>query len=347
MAMTLDDIKRHIQEHLSDGLILIVGSGLSCAEGMPGMGELAKHLSANLSQHLSASDQKLWKEIESLLGEGLEAALLKKSPTETLEAAIVSITGALIAEQEQQVIAEVFSGKRTLRLTRLLGHVLKPSSGLPIITTNYDRLVEIAVEEAGLGVDTMFAGRFFGFLNEKESQFSFCRKVTSRGTKAYLEYKTRAIICKPHGSLDWYMRNDLPVSYAGELHNIPRLIITPGQNKFRNGYGSPFDLHRSKANKLIDQASRFLIIGYGFNDDHLETHLTPAIKSGKPTHMLAHTLTPNAKALAMKFASITALEYGNENGVGGTLFTFNKKQQFIPELGIWDVNQFIKEVFEP
>jgi len=348
MAMTLDEIKRHLQEHLSDGLILIIGSGLSCAEGLPGMGELTKHLSANLSQHLSASDQKLWEEIESLLGEGLEAALLKKATTETLEAAIVSMTGALIAEREQQVIADVFAGKRKLRLTSLIDHVLKPSSSLPIITTNYDRLVEIAVEEAGLGVDTMFIGRFFGSFNEKESRMSFCRGAVSKRAKTFLEYRKRAIVCKPHGSLDWYMRNGTPISYAGELNNnIPRLIIAPGGNKFRTGYESPFDLHRGKANNLIDQASRFLIIGYGFNDDHLETHLKPAIESGKPTHMLAHKLTPNARALSMEFPNITALEYGDENGVEGTRFTFDKKQQFIPGLGIWDVNQFITEVFEP
>jgi len=345
--MTLDNIKRHLQEHLSEGLTLIVGSGLSCAEGLPGMDELARHLSTNLSQHLSASDQKLWEEIESLLGEGLEAALLKKPPTKTLEAAIVSMTGALIAEREQQVIADIFARKRKLRLTSLIDHLLKPSSGLPIITTNYDRLVELAVEEAGLGVDTMFTGRFFGSFNKKESWMSFCRGAVSKRAKISLDYRERAIVCKPHGSLDWYMRNGNPISYAGELNNIPRLIIAPGGNKFRTGYESPFDLHRGKANNLIDKASRFLIIGYGFNDDHLETHLKPAIESGKPTHMLAHKLTPNARALSMEFPNITALEYGDENGVEGTRFTFDKKQQFIPSLGIWDVNQFIKEVFEP
>jgi len=346
MAMTLDEIKRHLQEHLSDGLILIIGSGLSCAEDLPSMGDLANHLSENLSQHLSESDQKLWKEIESLLGEGLEAALLKLPPTETLEAAIVSMTGSLIAEREQQVISEVFAGKRKLRLTSLIDHVLKPFSGLPIITTNYDRLVEIAVEEAGIGADTMFIGSPFGVLNEIESRMSFCRRI-SKGRTPHLEYRKRAIICKPHGSLDWYMRNNTPVSYAGELHGFPRLIITPGSNKYRNGYESPFDIHRSKANNIIDQASRFLIVGYGFNDDHLETHLTPAIRSGKPTHMLSRTLTPNAKKLAMECSNITALEHGIENGAKGTRFNFDKKQQFIPDLDIWDVNQFIKEIFEP
>lgn len=51
----------------------------------------------------------------------------------------------------------------------------------------------------------------------------------------------------------------------------------------RQGYESPFDHHRSRANQEIDRAGRFLVLGYGFNDDHLETHLSPSIKGGKPT----------------------------------------------------------------
>ncbi|MGE8637989.1 MAG: hypothetical protein ACN6PR_05065 [Achromobacter sp.] len=54
--MTLDAIKKHLQENLSDGLVTIVGSGLSCAEGLPGMGELPNHLSAAVEVGLSAAD---------------------------------------------------------------------------------------------------------------------------------------------------------------------------------------------------------------------------------------------------------------------------------------------------
>jgi len=346
--MQLDDIKRHLQDYFGDGLVLIVGSGLSCAEGLPNMRHLARHLSDNLHPILSAEDGKLWQKIMPLLEtEGLESALIKKAPTATLEAAIASMTGALIAEKEEKVIAEIFARKRELRLTRLINHMLKPSSGLPIITTNYDRLVEIASEEAGLGVDTMFTGRCLGMLNEKESRMSFCRGISGKKTKPRLEYRKRAIICKPHGSLDWYMRNDAPVSYAGNLHDIPRLIITPGQNKFRNGYASPFDLHREKANKKIDQAAKFLIVGYGFNDDHLETHLTPAIKNGRRTLIVSQELTPNAKKLAAQYSSVTALESSKENGINGTLLTREGKSQFVPNLEIWDIHQFVEKVLEP
>ncbi|MFA9441776.1 SIR2 family protein [Uliginosibacterium sp. sgz301328] len=346
--MTLDEIKKHLQGHFSDGLVTVIGSGLSCAEGLPGMDELADHLRTTIGDGLDAADLAAWENIVPLImTKGLEGALQEEAPTAALESVISTATGSMLAERERLVITSVFNGARQLRLTRLLGHMLKPSSGLPIVTTNYDRLIEVAVEEAGIGADTMFVGRFAGSLNERESKLSFCRNVTFKKPNVTYRYSPRALICKPHGSLDWYLRGGQPVCYAGDLVGAARLIITPGQNKFRNGYESPFDHHRAKANDAIDRASRFLFLGYGFNDDHLETHLSPAIKGGKPTLMLSRMLTPNAAAIALANANVTALEHHEEAGVAGTRLTFNKAQQFIPGLALWDVNSFIDEVLEP
>ena len=200
-----------------------------------------------------------------------------------------------------------------------------------------------------IGADTMFVGRFAGQLNERESQLSFCRKVTvkQRPAVATFHYRPRALICKPHGSLDWYARAGRPVFYPGDLVDAVRLIITPGHNKFRNGYDSPFDHHRSKANDAIDRASRFLVLGYGFNDDHLETHLSPCIKGGKPTLMLTRSLSTVARQLALMHANVIALEYGEVSGVAGTTVIVEQTEFFFPGVGMWDINSFVTEVLEP
>lgn len=346
--MSLDEIKKHLQQHLSDGLVTVVGSGLSCAEGLPGMGELAEHLNATVGPSLSADDLAAWAEITPLIkANGLEAALLAKPPTPALESAIASATAVLVSERERNVVTEVFGGTRILRLTKLIGHLLKPANGLPIVTTNYDRLVEIAVEEAGLGVDTMFVGHFAGTLNERESKLGFCRNVTYKKPNFTYHYRPRAMVFKPHGSLDWYVRAGKPVFYAGDLPSVARLIITPGHNKFRNGYESPFDQHRGRANDAIDRASRFLILGYGFNDDHLETHLSPAIRGGKPTLMMTRSLSSKAEALAVEHSNVIALAHAQEAGVEGTRVIINKTQHFFPGIALWDVHSFIAEVLEP
>lgn len=348
--MDLHNVKVRLQEHLSDGLVMIVGSGLSCAEGLPGMGELATYLQAEVGGGLAGVDATNWASASALFPtKGLEGALLAVPPTPTVEAAIASATGKLIAERERAVVSAVFAGKRKLRLTRLLPHLVKPAAGLTIVTTNYDRLVEIAAEEADIGADTMFVGRFAGQLNERESQLSFCRKVTvkQRPATATFHYRPRALICKPHGSLDWYARAGRPVFYPGDLPDAVRLIITPGHNKFRNGYESPFDHHRSRANDAIDRASRFLVLGYGFNDDHLETHLSPCIKGGKPTLMLTQSLSTVARQLALMHANVIALEHAEVAGVAGTTVIVEQKEFFFPGIGMWDVGSFVTEVLEP
>ncbi len=346
--MDLNEIKLRLQQHLSDGLVTVVGSGLSCAEGLPSMTELAEHLRGGaVGPGLVGEDAATWAEIAPLITtRGLESALLMRPPSSVLEAAIATATADLITERERATLAEVFTGSRTLRLTRMLGHMLKPSSGVPIVTTNYDRLVEFAAEEAGLGVDTMFVGHLVGALNERESQLSFCRAVTLKSRTASLSYRSRALVYKPHGSLDWYLRGDTPVRYSGDLLGATRLIITPGQNKFRNGYESPFDVHRSRANAAIDRAARFLVLGYGFNDDHLETHLSPSIRSGKPTLLMTQLLSDAAEKLAMQHSNVIALDGKSQDGSDGTRVIIDRAEAFLPGLNLWDVNSFITEVLE-
>lgn len=159
-----------------------------------------------------------------------------------------------------------------------------------------------------------------------------------------LQFRPRAVVCKPHGSLDWYHRDGKPVRFSGELKGHNRLIITPGTTKFRGGYESPFDRQREKANSAIDRATRFLVLGYGFNDDHLETHLTPAIRGGKPALLITRTLTENAKNLALQNPNIIAIDKAPG---GGTRVIRDAVAGVYPTLNIWDLGDFIEEVLEP
>ena len=158
-----------------------------------------------------------------------------------------------------------------LRFTNLIRHMLKEETGIPVITTNYDRLLEVAVECAGLCVNTLFVGQHLGRLDADAAHRSMCKSFEKYKGRFLLKFHPHAVVLKPHGSLDWYMQNDDPVRCP--LLDLQRLIITPGLNKYRGGYNRPFDSHRERANREIDRATRFLIIGYGFRDEHLQTHL--------------------------------------------------------------------------
>jgi hypothetical protein len=345
--MTQDELKKRLQGHFTDGLVTIVGSGLSCAEGIPGMKSLADHLNAEVPRHLDATRRAQWEPISQLLtaGKDLESAMLDHAPTPDVESVIVSLTSRFIAQHEATVFQEVFSGTRDMRLTRLFKHLLKPSTGIPIITTNYERLVEIAAEMAGLGVDTQFVGHSYARMNARECRMSFCRDTQTINRNVHLRYADRVVLSKPHGSLDWYQHNGEPMRCPYDL-DLPRLLITPGRNKFRTGYDRPFDSHRERANRDIDRASRFLILGYGFNDDHLETHLAPRIRDGTPTLVLTHTLSLNGTSLLTESPSMTVITCDPKTAPGAIVHTKDGTTAFNGG-NIWDLGQFISEVLEP
>ena len=344
--MDVGKLKQRLQDHFTDGLATVVGTGLSVAEGVPGMWALADHLQRNVPDRLEMDSRPIWEQIAEELAKGtdLETTLLQHQPDPAMEAIIVELTAQFILDAEMAVIEEVISGRRTLRFSRLLAHMLKPNTGIPVVTTNYDRLIEISAEAIGLGVDTLFVGQHFGHLDSKQSQFSLCRKLTQRRKAVHLSYADHVVVLKPHGSLDWYLHNHDPVRCPLPLPH-QRLIITPGLNKFRGGYDRPFDAHRERANKEIDGAARYLIVGYGFNDDHLQTHLEHQLKSGKPSVLITHSLSAKAKALISECDGMIALSADTTRS--GTVVTIKDNAEFLPGPNWWDLGVFTSEVLEP
>ena len=296
--MDYDALVRFVQEHFTDGLALVIGSGLSAAEGIPGMPALATHLS-NGAGVLTGTDATLWNKIKAVLdtGEGLEAALLKQPPSDALEVWIAQRTCELLMPKEREAMSAVLRGNRSLRLTTFLAKVLKPTNGLPILTPNYDRLIEMACEMAGFHVDTTAVGHYAGEFDHTRSCMGSCRGITTRAKTTVLDHFPRAIVLKPHGSFDWYQSRN-GARRCSLVLDAERLMITPGINKYRAGYNSPFDKHRDLANDYINQAGRLLVVGYGFNDDHLQTHLVKRIHDGTPTLILNQSASLKVEKLA-------------------------------------------------
>lgn len=217
---------------------------------------------------------------------------------------------------------------------------------MQVVTTNYDRLIEFAVESAGWGVDTGFVGRLWGRHNPTESDKSFVKALTQqhRGKTAKLQYRDRVRLHKPHGSLDWFSAIEGPVCSTLPLA-APRLLITPGVGKYRLGYNQPFDSHREEANAAVDKATAILCIGYGFNDDHLQTHLIPRLKAGVPAVLLTRSLSEAAEAVI--HASANAIALIQHDDPVGTAVVTQRGRVVIPGVSWWDLEDFIKGVLEP
>lgn len=340
--MDFDHVTKRIQSHFTDSLVVVVGSGLSAAEGVPGMGRLAEHLHSR-STVLTGGDPALWGRIKGVLdmGEGLEAALLKHVPSDTLEEWIVKETCDLLTTHEHAIVSEVIAKGRVLRLTTLLQKLLKPKPGLPIVTTNYDRLIELACEMAGFHVDSTAIGHYAGSFDPDRSCMGSCRGIASSGKIATLDHFPRAVVLKPHGSFDWYKVNGTARRCCLPL-DAERLVITPGLNKYQKGYGFPFDKHRELANDHINRAARLLIVGYGFNDDHLQVHLEERIRNGTPTLILTHTPTRKAMDIASTSSACVCLSKAKSwDGVA----VLSKGVEFEHQgANLWDVEILAREL---
>ena len=341
--MDMNVLKKRLQGYFADGLVTIVGSGLSAAEGIPGMKELSEYLLQNVPPIITTGQTREWEDIASLLqnGVGLENALHQVEPGEVLETQIASITADLFLTREAVIIKEVIQGKRRLPFTGLLPHMRMPSA---VVTTNYDRLIEVAIEHAGICVDTGFVGYHCGTLDFEKSILSFYGGIRRRGKRTQPILRDRVKVLKPHGSLDWFRSELGPIRCPLSLDS-DRLIIMPGRRKYQVGYDRPFDTHREKANIAIDNASQYLIIGYGFNDDHLQTHLSAHLRNNKKALILTRSLSRGAEEAISGSGGILALSAdGNDEG---TYVTERSGREHIDGLRLWDLKEFVKEVLRP
>lgn len=305
------------------------------------MPQLAKHLD-DQSRALTGADSTLWSQIRIVLAtEGLESALHKYPPTESLQVWIAKEAAGLLLPYEREVLSAVFRGEKILRLTTFLSKILKPANGLPILTTNYDRLVEFACEMAGLHVDTTAIGLYAGTFDHVRSAMGACRGIVPRGKIPMLDHFPRAVVLKPHGSFDWYKTSNSARRCCLDLE-AERLLITPGLNKYRAGYDSPFDKHRELANEHIQRARQLLIVGYGFNDDHLQTHLVKRIRDGAPTLILTWSPSAYVEGLAKDSPRCICLSKPT-TGTGVAVVTSGCEfEQHGPDL--WDLGIMAKEL---
>lgn len=88
-------LRNLFKSFFQEGTVTIVGSGLSLAEGIPGMWELAKELQVKVPGMLSASeDEANWATISNDLtsGVGLEQALHNTKPSSMVEESIRKVT---------------------------------------------------------------------------------------------------------------------------------------------------------------------------------------------------------------------------------------------------------------
>jgi hypothetical protein len=343
MSFDLADTKGHIQSLITDGAVTIVGSGLSAAAGLPTMSQLADLLLTTLPLDEALKDE--WEPIaERVRTLDLESALDPIDADSPVLAEVIQTVATHVGQSDRRVIADVVLGKTTLPFTGLVKRLRRVGSRIVVITTNYDRLLEAAIERAGLTIDSSFTGAHLGCFDPKTSREAFLSLPRSSGRRAPV-VRQHVALYKPHGSLDWYSVDESPVRSLIDL-DAPRLIVTPGTSKHVRGYELPFDHHRDRGNTAIDVAQSLLFIGYGFNDGHLQTHLARKLREGTPALLIARVLTDNAKAQLGDTPHVLALEKTPESSADqpSTTAHWRGDIQRFDGVDLWTLDHLVREV---
>ena len=335
--------------------ILLIGTGLSISMGLPGMKDLTDHLATGIPRCCDGKEHLLaeWRKCKELIEEnGLEDGLGKTNVSEELLNHIVEQTACLIEKRDKKFKTNFFSNQNYIQdnsasfpLTKLLKYLvdsLSPSNKvLEVITPNYDHLIEYACDCIGVTCSTGFKGNYIqAYSNENLRSTLYIN--SSKGITPTYKHAEQVRLYKPHGSLYWQNINGRVVECSEILSGSQRVIITPGLTKYTVSMtDTVMNTHRELANECIRKASSIVIIGYGFNDSHLQTELFAKLSQGLQCLILTKELGGRIKKLVNECPNIIALEAAEEEGQ--TLY-YNKKEVKQLPVDLWSLDGFIKQV---
>ena len=156
---------------------------------------------------------------------------------------------------------------------------------LNIFTTNYDRLIEIGAELAGIHLMDRFVGTMMPIFRSSRLNLDIHYNPSGiRGEPRYLEGVAR--LTKLHGSVDWVQNGEEirriglpfgansidPYLQAPGLHGADalKLMIYPNSAKDRETSEYPYvELFRDFAASICRPNSTLVTYGYGFADEHI------------------------------------------------------------------------------
>lgn len=322
-AITPQALRERIEPWLtalfqSEHLSLLIGSGLTHAvHEMSGGGALAgmdgPDFTTFKSQLQKAADQsakqagrdrpnfedKIRVANELLVGlghllapdaevEGAEELRNQESElSDEISDALDSFADSLLKAEREIVTNE----HRDTALNYLVNFLMSPASRtgtrdrLQIFTTNYDRLIEVGAEVAGIHLIDRFVGSIAPILRSSRMNVDMHYNLPGiRGEPRYLEGVVR--FTKLHGSLDWVnverdvRRIGLPygvesvqpyISAPGLSEAGPMdLLIYPNAAKDRETSEYPYvELFRDFAAAICRPNSTLITYGFSFGDEHI------------------------------------------------------------------------------
>jgi|GEM_PF-1012888 len=158
-------------------------------------------------------------------------------------------------------------------------------SPIKIFSLNYDPLLEVAAELESVRLFDGFHGHNCAFFDPTSFQHTLVmRGRTFRGRRTR-EVSGSLRLFKLHGSMGWYMDDELGIRRCGFTNPIPaqakRLMIPPQYRKAQDTGKAPYSsLWSEFRSSLIygdDPLMRLVALGYGMADQHVNVEIESAL----------------------------------------------------------------------
>jgi SIR2-like domain len=169
-------------------------------------------------------------------------------------------------------------------------------SRINIFTTNNDLFNETALDSINVNYINGFIGGLNKFFNPAFFNYSFSKRMDTSIDK-YEPVENMVYLYKLHGSVNWIEDKSNKNSFFDiseivskneiEYKEENNILIYPTPTKQDKSLGSPYtELFREFQKKLLEQHSVLFIIGYGFNDSHVNNIIHQALATNSSMNVV-------------------------------------------------------------
>lgn len=277
------------------------GAGTSCAFGLPGIQELTNQVRGCLTaeqlswfndtqKSIIELTEKESVTVEDILNHVREIRALTKD-REDYE--FRNLNGAQAAELDQEICHAIFNVIRkhtesadVSELQRFFAWYEAANRGFikEIYTTNYDMLIEIALEANRNQYFDGFMGSYEPFFSP-ESIEVFPKEDDS--TSKWIR------LWKLHGSLNWIKKTTLNSAFERIVRTTlidepeNELMIYPSKDKYSLSRKEPYVAYFDRLKNYLNRGELvFIVSGYSFSDEHINEVLYGALRNNNRLYVI-------------------------------------------------------------
>ena len=314
----ISDIFTTIQKFLNNPPVIIWGSGATIPFNLPSMAQLNDALRKKIKDFNATNDN-------------LENELDKDKYKEKMPEMRKSVWDTI--NQADRKVYEKLTAGNPDDIEPIKNMIEKFREYHPkivnIITTNYDRILEYVMSYYDILFTDGFSGKDFSIFSDTNFQ-----------------ERDLVNLIKVHGSLNWFKIQGGVRFLSYYPKCCEPIIICPGKNKYQEAYQIPYRNLIQKADDLIQKASSFLVVGFGFNDEHLTPRIRDKVNSGAPLVLANREVTEPCKKEMAQAQKYVFLQKCKESENKTLVMIKEGKEMEIQEQRIdgnyWQLNKFME-----